>query len=127
MEKKLYVSEIAKQFNLTENTIRFYEKKGLMPYMKRDKNNYRYILEDDVKWFDTVICLKKTGMSILEIKEYIKLAEKGNVTAAKRLEMIVNQKKVVNEQLEFLKKQLGFLDYKIEYYNNILEKENKGE
>ncbi|QBQ07243.1 MerR family transcriptional regulator [Spiroplasma gladiatoris] len=119
--KKFYVSEIAKQFHLTQNTIRFYEKKGLLPCMKRDSNNYRYILEEDIKWFNTVICLKKTGMSISDIKKYISLAQKGNTSANERLEMITKQKTQVVNQIEFLKKQLEFLNYKTDFYKKILE------
>ncbi|AOG60839.1 MerR family transcriptional regulator [Spiroplasma helicoides] len=121
-QKKLYVSEIAKKFDLSENSIRFYEKKGLIPHMQRDQNNYRFVYEKDIYWFDVVICLKKTGMSISDIKKYIELALKGDTTMRLRMEMIVKQKEVVKKEIDFLAKQLEFLDYKIGYYKDKIQK-----
>ncbi|AGR40737.1 MerR family transcriptional regulator [Spiroplasma taiwanense] len=122
--RKIYLNEIAKHFNIPEHVIRFYHKKGLIPYMKMDLNNYRYILEKDIDWFNTIRCLKNTGMSLKEIEKYIKLAEIGDTTVLERQNMIIVQKEIVNQKIKELEKQKNWLDYKIDFYNkknNFLE------
>lgn len=121
--KKLYLNEIAKRFNLSEATIRFYDEKGLMPFIKREANGYRYLNEIDLPWIEVIVCLKKTGMAIKNIKQYIDLCIKGESTVTTRHLMIINQKAVVETKIIELQNELQFLKEKEQYYQKLISKE----
>ncbi|AKU79605.1 MerR family transcriptional regulator [Spiroplasma turonicum] len=115
--KKLYLKDISKEIDLPEYVLRFYDKKGLIPFMNRDENNYRYIYYDKVSWLKTISCLKKAGMPLKEIKKYVDLALVGEQTFEERLKIILKQEKETLKQIEVLKEQLEFIQYKKEFYN----------
>ena len=64
------------QTGLTYDTLKFYCNEGLIPNVKRDKNNYRVFNDKDIAWIKSLSCLKNCGMSIIEMKEYLKLCLK---------------------------------------------------
>ncbi|MDE7124238.1 MAG: MerR family transcriptional regulator, partial [Eubacterium sp.] len=71
------MNEVCKQVDMPYETLKFYCNKGLVPNVKRDKNNYRIFDENDVAWIKSLICLKNCGMSIQEMKEYLDLCLEG--------------------------------------------------
>ena len=77
---------------MTYQTLKFYCNEGLVPNVKRDKNNRRVFDEKDVKWIKDLICLKKCDMSIQEMKEYLKLCLEGESSIPKRQEMLAEKK-----------------------------------
>ncbi|MDO4536331.1 MAG: MerR family transcriptional regulator, partial [Clostridium perfringens] len=93
------VKEVAKILNLTEHTIRYYANNGLIPTLKRDKNNIRLFDEDSVNWISFVRHLKNCGMSIKEVKEFVDLWVQGNSTVPIRYEIILEQKEKTKEEL----------------------------
>ncbi|PPE04576.1 hypothetical protein EELLY_v1c02560 [Entomoplasma ellychniae] len=116
--QKIYMKQIADKFGIEEHTLRFYDKKGLFPFFKRDENNYRFIYEDKINWIEIVLCLKKSGMSLIKIKEYINLAMEGENTYPKRLKMMLDQEQIVLAKIQELKQQLKFIEYKKSLYKN---------
>lgn len=121
--KKYYLSEISKLFNISSATIRFYDEKGLMPFLKREKNGYRYLNETDIEWIEIIICLKKTGMPVKDIKRYIDLCIKGQTTINERHLMIIKQRTFVEARLFEFQKELKFLKEKENYYQKLINKE----
>lgn len=110
------VGEVAKILKIAPSTLRYYDKEGLLPFVERSDSGIRVFKEDDFKWLHIVECLKKSGLSIKDIKNYINLSFQGDETIEERLEIFQNQRKKVLEQMEELKNILDTLDYKCWYY-----------
>lgn len=110
------IGEVAKIMNLNPSTLRYYDKEGLLPFVERSDGGIRVFKEQDFRWLYIVECLKKSGLSIKDIKNYIDLSFKGDETIIERLELFQNQRKKVLEQMEELQNILDTLDYKCWYY-----------
>ncbi|ASZ09010.1 MerR family transcriptional regulator [Mesoplasma chauliocola] len=116
--EKMYIKDISKELDIPEYILRFYDKKGLIPFMQRDdSNNYRYINREKIEWVRIVSCLKKSGMPLAQIKEYIDLAIQGKQTYPQRLEMMLEQERQVKKQINELKEQLKYIQYKKSLYS----------
>ena len=120
-EKRYSVQEVSKMYGITKHTIRFYTDKGLIPTLKRDKNNNRLFDKESLKWLEGCICLKSCGMSIKDLKKYQELCLKGNSTIQERYGMIEKCRDLAKENLEKAQKVLAFSEYKLEYYKNIMD------
>ncbi|AVN60270.1 MerR family transcriptional regulator [Mesoplasma entomophilum] len=116
--EKLYMKDISKELGVPEYILRFYDSKGLFPFFERDENNYRFIKKEKLEWIKIVLCLKKSGMSLLKIKEYINLALEGKNTYPKRLQMMIEQEKIVKQKMKELQEQLEYINYKKNLYKN---------
>lgn len=110
------VGEVAKLLNVAPSTIRYYDKEGLLPFVERSSGGIRMFRENDFNWLFIVECLKKSGLSIKDIKHYIDLSIEGDGTIDERLEIFRNQRKKVIKQMEELQDTLDILDYKCWYY-----------
>ncbi|ALD65950.1 MerR family transcriptional regulator [Spiroplasma cantharicola] len=119
---KIYLNELAKILKINESALRYYDSRGLIPKLQRDKNNYRFILEDDLAFPKTVICLKKTGMSLKEIKKYLDFVEQGDSSIKQRYEMILKQENIVLNKLKDIQEQIEFIEYKKGLYFKKLDK-----
>ena len=80
--------QVCRQLDMTYQTLKYYCNEGLIPNVKRDSNNRRIFDEKDVKWIKDLTCLKKCGMSIQEMKEYLQLCLQGTSTIMPRKEML---------------------------------------
>ena len=110
------VGEAAKRIGVAPSTLRYYDKEGLLPFMERSGSGMRMFKEEDFGWLAIIECLKQTGMSIREIKEFIDWCVQGDSTIDKRLALIDRQREAVEEQIRRLKDTLHLLDYKHWYY-----------
>ncbi len=115
------IKEISEMFQLPISTIRYYDKEGLFPFLQRKKSGYRIFSEDEVNSLRVIECFKATGMSIKEIKHYFQLAALGDSTLQKRYELILRQKKVLQEEMAKLEKQMEVIHYKEDYYQKAIE------
>ena len=110
------IGEMANQLGVAPSTLRYYEKEGLLPFVERTDGGIRTFKDDDFAWLRTIECLKKTGMSIKDIKQFIDWCIEGDATIDKRLALIQKQKEEVNLQIQKLNDTLDMLDYKEWYY-----------
>lgn len=110
------VGEAAKILNVAPSTLRYYDKEGLLPFVERSNGGIRMFREKDFNWLFIVECLKKSGLSIKDIKHYIDLAVEGDETIDERLELLRNQREKVLEQMAELQNTLDILNYKCWYY-----------
>ncbi|ATZ20702.1 MerR family transcriptional regulator [Mesoplasma coleopterae] len=120
-KQKLGIKEIATIFDVSEQTIRFYDSKGLLPFFEREDNNYRYTTVENLQWFKMVFLLRSAGMEIKNIREYINLCMEGDSTVPQRLKIIQNQKKDLISKIKGLQSELELLASKEEHYKKILE------
>ena len=119
------IGEISKMFQLPISTLRYYDKEGLFPHLKR-VNGVRQFSESEIETLRVIDCLKKSGLEIKEIKEYMSLCSLGNTTLKQRKEIFEKQKEEVLQEMEKLQKVLSMLNYKCWYYDQAIEKEDEG-
>lgn len=116
------IKQVSEKTNLKAHVLRYYEREGLLPFVARSKSGIRHYSEDDLEWLGLICCLKNTGMSIKQIKDFVKLSVKGEETLKQRCEMLVEHKKSVEAQIEEMQKHLVKVSHKIEFFTSQYEK-----
>ena len=118
------IGEISKMFQLPISTLRYYDKEGLFPQLKR-VNGVRQFSESEIETLRVIDCLKRSGLEIKDIKEYMALCSLGNTTLKQRKEIFVKQKEEVLQEIENLQKVLSMLNYKCWYYDQAIDKNDE--
>lgn len=115
------VGEMAKLLGVTASTLRYYDKEGLLPFVERSSGGIRMFRDSDIEWLRVIECMKKAGMPIKDIRQYIELALKGDDTIDLRLKMFQHQKEVLQQKLEEMQHTMAMVDYKCWYYETAKE------
>lgn len=110
------VGEMAKRLGIPASTLRYYDKEGLLPFVERSSGGIRMFQEKDFEWLRVIGCMKKAGMSLKDIRQYIELAMKGDDTIDARLELFQHQREVLIAQMEEMRHTLNMVEYKCWYY-----------
>lgn len=110
------VGEMAKRLGITPSTLRYYDQEGLLPFVERSSGGMRMFKDSDYEWLQVIECLKKTGMQLKDIREFIEMAMQGDETIEPRLVLIRQQREAVKAQIEALQETLRTLDFKCWYY-----------
>lgn len=110
------VGEMAKKLDVPASTLRYYDKEGLLPFVERSSGGIRMFQESDFEWLQVIGCMKKAGMSIRDIRQYIELALRGDDTIDTRLKMFTHQRDVLLAQMEEMRHTLETMEYKCWYY-----------
>lgn len=116
------IKEVTKKYNLSASTLRYYEKEGLLPKIKKNQSNQRIYQEADLKWLDIIMCMRKTGMTIAYIKSYIELCQEGDSTIEQRYDIFLKQKEILLLQQQELEKNIKTVNHKINLYQEKLLK-----
>ncbi len=119
------VKEVAKKMEVSEHTIRFWAKSGFFPFVKRNSNNIRQFEENDLEWVRIVKCLRGVGIDNKSIKKYIELCIIGDSTIKERYDIIKKTREKAQKQMKELKKQLELLNFKENYYNELIKNNSK--
>ena len=114
------MKEACDKVGISYETLKFYCKEGLVPNVKRDKNNYRIFDEKNIAWLKGLQCLRKCGMSIKDMKQYMNYCLEGVSTIPERKEMLDKSKKYLLEQVEKLNESINFIDNKQMFYDDVL-------
>lgn len=114
------MQETCKEVGMSYQTLKYYCNEGLIPNVKRDKNNYRIFDDNNIAWIKSLSCLKKCNMSIAEMKEYLDLCLKGESTIPQRQVIIAEKKKQLLKQMSELQESLDFLNWKENFYADVL-------
>lgn len=112
--------QVCRELNITYQTLKYYCNEGLVPGVKRDSNNRRIFDEKDVKWIKDLTCLKKCGMSILEMKEYLDLCLQGESTILPRKEMLTKKQQELRASIQELEDSVAYIDWKQNFYDEVL-------
>ena len=110
------VGEMAKLLNSPGATLRYYAKEGLLPFVERSSGGIRMFQEKDYEWLKVISCLKKAGMSLKDIREYINLAMQGDDTIDERLALFEKQRKNLEAQMAELQHTMDVLNFKCWFY-----------
>jgi DNA-binding transcriptional MerR regulator len=120
------IAEVSKRYDITPDTLRYYERIGLLPNVNRTKSGIRFYTEDDCRWIEFIKCMRSAGLTIEVLIEYVELFQKGDKTIAARKELLVEQREQLRKRMKDMKETLSRLDYKIDQYEQcILKAENK--
>lgn len=106
--------------NMTYENLKFYCNEGLVPNVKRDRRNYRVFNEHDIKWIQSLNCLKSCGMSIAEMKTYLALCMEGEGTIPERKVILAEKKEALLRSIAELQKAVAFIDWKQGFYDDVL-------
>lgn len=110
------ITEVSEKYDISQDTLRYYERIGLIPRVKRNKNGIRNYTEEDCNWVEFIKCMRSAGLPIEVLIEYVGLFQKGDATIKARRELLTEQRKQLVTRMEDMKKTLERLDYKIEVY-----------
>ena len=110
------ISEVSKKYNLTADTIRYYERIGLIPPVHRNSSGNRDFLEEDCNWVEFIKCMRNAGLSIEALIDYVAMFQKGNETVKSRKNLLIEQRELLVERIESMKATLERLDMKIDGY-----------
>lgn len=112
--------QVCDQVGISYETLKFYCKEGLVPNIKRDKNNYRKFDEKNIAWLKGIQCLRKCGMSIKDIKVYMNYCLEGEPTIPERKEMLDKSKAFLLKQIEEISESINFINSKQAFYDDVL-------
>lgn len=115
--------QVCKETGLTYQALKFYCNEGLIPDVKRDGNNRRIFDERNVKWIKDLVCLKRCGMSIQEMKEYLELCLMGESTIPRRQELLREKQEALRASVRELEDSIAYIDWKQDFYSKVLSGE----
>lgn len=114
------MKETCEMVGMSYQTLKFYCNKGLIPNVKRDKNNYRIFDDNNIGWIKSLICLKKCGMSIEEIRQYLNLCLQGESTISERKVLLDERRKKLVKELQQIQDSIDYIDWKQIFYNDVI-------
>lgn len=110
------ISEVSKKYNISQDTLRYYEKVGVIPYVTRNSSKIRNYGENDIAWLELALCMRSAGLPIEVMIEYLKLYQMGDSTIKERFELLTRQREALLEQKKKIEETLNHLNYKIAKY-----------
>ncbi len=116
------IGQVAQKTGLSTHTLRYYEKEGLLPFVKKSGSGLRIFSDSDLGWLAMIECLKETGMPLKGVKQYIDWFIEGDSTLQNRLDMFRAQKTHIEEQIAQLQKHMEKINYKIKLYEEAVKK-----
>lgn len=114
------MKEACNQVEMNYETLKFYCREGLVPNVKRDENNFRLFDERDIAWIKGVQCLRRCGMGIREIKEYMAYCLQGQDSIPQRKDMLENTRQKLEQKILELQENLKYIESKQKYYDDVL-------
>jgi DNA-binding transcriptional MerR regulator len=116
------IKQVSVKTSLPPHVLRYYESEGLLPGVGRSRNGIRRYSDNDLEWLALICCLKNTGMSIKQIKNFVELSVKGEETLRERCELLREHKQHVEDQIREMRKHLEKVTRKIEHFTKQYEK-----
>ena len=110
------IGDMAKKMNVAPSTLRYYDKEGLLPFVGRSEGGIRIFTEADFGGLSIIHCLKQSGLSIKEIKQFTDMCARGDETIDERLALFQRKREDVQKQIRKLQEILEILDYKCWFY-----------
>ena len=122
----MLIAEVSEKYSMPADTLRYYERIGLIPRVHRNKSGMRDYTEEDCKWVEFIKCMRGAGLPIEVLIEYVALFQQGDSTIEARKEIFLEQRRLLLQRMDDMQKTLERLDYKItSYENKVVEKEKE--
>lgn len=119
------MKEACRMTNMSYENLKFYCNEGLVPNVKRDRNNYRVFSDNDIKWIQSLGCLKRCGMTISEMKEYLELCLMGESSIPERKIILEKKRTALLESMKEIEDSIAFIDWKQNFYDDVLSGKTK--
>ena len=119
------IAEVSEQFGLSADTLRYYERVGLIPPVHRNDGGIRDYDELDLRRVDFIKCMRSAGLPVEVLIEYVGLVQQGDKTIEARKEILIEQRELLLARMQEMQKTLDVLDHKIEVYENAVLKKEK--
>lgn len=114
------IAEVSEKYGISPDTLRYYEKEGLLPPVKRTAGGIRDYGESDCGWVEFIKCMRSAGLPVEVLAEYVALFMQGDHTAERRKGILIEQRGKIREKIEELKTVEKRLDYKISNYDKTI-------
>ena len=115
------IKEICEKYNLTADTLRYYERVGVIPTVNRTKGGIRNYTEEDESWVENAVCMRSAGVPVEMLIEDVRLFREGDSTLQARRDLLAEARVGVQEQLDKYQSTMGRLNYKISRYDEALK------
>ena len=115
------IKEVSEKFNISQDTLRYYERVGMIPPVTRTSGGIRDYQESDLGWVELAICMRSAGLPVEALIEYVKLTQEGDKTIEARLQLLSEQRESLIEHQKKINDTLKRLDYKIGRYEEAVK------
>lgn len=115
------ISEVSKKYDLSQDTLRYYERIEMIPPVNRTASGLRDYTEQDCRWVELAKCMRSAGLPVEVMIEYLKLYQRGDETISARMELLVEQREQLLAQKAAIESTLERLNYKISRYEQAME------
>ena len=119
------IAQVSKKYDISADTLRYYERIGLIQNVNRTESGIRDYTEEDCRWVEFIKCMRSAGLPIEVLIEYVSLFQQGDSTIEARKELLIEQRKQLIEKMEDMQKTLDRLNHKIEFYENTIMPKEK--
>lgn len=119
--KKFLIGDITEMYGISQDTLRYYDKAGLLPFVEKNQAGRREFKEDDLGYIEVIDCLKRSGIAVKEIAKFMDWCVKGDKTLPQRYAFMVEQEAALEKKIHELQAQLDFLRWKKWYYQTANE------
>jgi DNA-binding transcriptional MerR regulator len=116
------IKEVCKQFDISADTLRYYERVGVIPKVKRTKGGIRDYSEEDISWVENAICMRSAGVPVEMLIEYVKLYQEGDNTLEARRDLLIEARVEVQNKIDQYVETLNKLNFKILRYEEAVKK-----
>lgn len=115
------VKEVSEKYNITQDTLRYYERVGMIPEVTRTSGGIRSYQQKDLDWVELALCMRSAGLPVEVMIQYVQLCKEGESTIPARLELLQKQREALHMQREQLDTTLDRLNYKIKKYEKAID------
>lgn|SRR5574344_100139 len=112
------IAEVSEKYEITTDTLRYYERIGLLPPVNRTSGGIRNYSDNDCAWVNFIICMRHAGIPVEALVDYVNMFQQGDSTRQARKELLIEQRALLQKNLDELKKTIDHLDWKIKHYDN---------
>ena len=115
------IKDVCERFDITQDTLRYYERVGMIPAVTRTAGGIRDYQESDLGWVQLAICMRNAGFPVEAMIEYVRLYQEGDTTISARLQLLTDQREVLLDRRKKIDETLDRLNYKIARYEIAVE------
>ena len=119
------IAEVSKRYSISPDTLRYYERVGLIPPVPRNASGIRNYDEASCNWIELIKCLRSAGVQVEALIEYRQLFEQGESTLCARKQLLLGQREILRKRISVLNASLEKLDKKLEWYDKAISESEK--
>lgn len=115
------IKEVCEKYDITPDTLRYYERVGVIPEVHRTKGGIRDYTEEDIKWVENAVCMRSAGVPVEMLIDYVKLFREGDSTFQARRDLLAEARAAVQAQLDKYQATMDKINYKISRYDEAIK------